>query len=110
MAVLDPSLFPSDAVNHIWLDERGIAWVDDTNTKVKEIVLDHLGGFTPERIHEEHPHLSLAQIHAALAYYFDHQPTVDAQLKADDDLIERLRREAGESPVVARLRAAGLLK
>lgn len=37
----------------IWLNERGIAWVDDTKTKVVEIVLDS--------------HLSLAQIHAALA-------------------------------------------
>ena len=28
---------------HIWLDERGYAWIDDTNTKVIEVVLDKLG-------------------------------------------------------------------
>ena len=27
---------------HIWLDEQGKAWVDDTNTKVIEIVKDVL--------------------------------------------------------------------
>lgn len=26
---------------HIWLDERGVAWIDDTNTKVIEVVLNH---------------------------------------------------------------------
>jgi uncharacterized protein (DUF433 family) len=36
--------------------------------------LDHLAyGWSPEEMHYQHPPLSLAQIHAALAYYFDHQ-------------------------------------
>jgi uncharacterized protein (DUF433 family) len=57
---------------HIWLDERGRAWIDDRNVKVIEVVLDKLGsGLTPAQIYEEHYHwLSLAQIHAAFAYYW----------------------------------------
>lgn len=58
---------------HIHLDERGVAWIDDTNTKVIEVVLDKIGyGLNPEEIHHEYPYLSLAQIHAAFTYYYDH--------------------------------------
>lgn len=28
---------------HIRFDERGRPWIDDTNVKVLEVVLDHLG-------------------------------------------------------------------
>jgi len=53
---------------HIHLDARGVAWIDDTNIKVVEVVLDKRAyGWSPEEIHEQHPDLSLAQIHAASA-------------------------------------------
>jgi hypothetical protein len=32
----------SVAIGHVWLDERGVAWLDDTNVKVVEVVLEHL--------------------------------------------------------------------
>jgi hypothetical protein len=68
---------------HIWLDEQGRAWVDDTNVKVIEIVLDRLGwGFTPGRMLEEHPGMfTLGQVHAALSYYYDHQAEFDAEIE-----------------------------
>jgi uncharacterized protein (DUF433 family) len=59
---------------HIWLDEKGTAWIDDTGVKVIEVVLSHLAyGWSPAEIHFQYPHLSLAQIYAALAYYYDHK-------------------------------------
>ena len=58
---------PTLAAPHIWIGERGVAWVDETNTKVREIALDVIAhGWSPKEIHLNHPHLSLAQIHAAL--------------------------------------------
>ena len=37
---------------HTWLDERGIAGIDDTKTKVGEIAFDKLAyGGSPEEIH-----------------------------------------------------------
>jgi len=51
----------------IELDDRGVAWIAGANTKVIEAVLDKIAhGWSPEEMHLEHPHLSLAQIHAAL--------------------------------------------
>ena len=71
-------------------DDQGIAWVVDprtggTRAKVNEIVLDKLAyGWSPEEIHFQHPHLSLAQIHAALTYYYENQVHLDAQIRASD--------------------------
>jgi len=42
---------PKTTTAHIHLDDRG-AWIDDTNTKVIEVVLDKLAnGSSPEEIH-----------------------------------------------------------
>jgi uncharacterized protein (DUF433 family) len=54
---------------HIRLDDGGVAWIDDANTKVIEVAQDMVAhGWSPEEIHFQHSHLFLAQIHAALAY------------------------------------------
>lgn len=95
---------------HIHLDERGVAWIDDSNTKVVEVVLDKVAyGLNPEEIHREHPHLSLAQIYAALTYYYDHQAEIDAEIERQVQRVEELARQAGDSPVRKRLRALGKL-
>jgi len=96
--------------SHIRRDSQGVAWIDDTNVKVVEVVLDWLAyGRSPEEIHFQHPDLSLAQIHAALAYYYDHQTELDAAIASQEEEVTRLRKEAGESPLVTRLKARGLL-
>ena len=98
------------AIEHIDIDERGIARVAGSKIKVQAIAIDHtFHGRTPVEIQAEYPHLSLAQIHAALAYYYDHRPEIDAQIEESRRLYEQLRSEAGESPVAKRLRAQGLL-
>lgn len=35
---------------------------------------------SPEEIHFQHPRLSLAQIHGALTYYYEHQADLDARI------------------------------
>jgi uncharacterized protein (DUF433 family) len=77
-------------ITHIEIDEKGVAWIADTNTKVLEVVQDKLAyGWSPEEIHFQHPHLSLAKIYAALTYYYDHQGDLDAE-------IDRRRQQARE--------------
>ena len=84
---------PTATTSHIRLDERGVAWIDRTNTKVIEVTQDMIAhGWSPEEIHFQHPHLSLAQIHAALAFYYE---------------VEKLRSQSGESPLRKRLREMG---
>lgn len=37
-------------------------------------------GMTPEELVAEFPHLTLAQVHDALSYYYDHQKEVDRDI------------------------------
>lgn len=95
---------------HIRLDERGVPWIDQTNTKVLEVALDMMAhGWSPEEIHFQHPHLSLAQIHGALGYYYDHKDELDAQVERSLREANRLHVQAGESPIRKRLRELGKL-
>jgi len=101
---------PTLTTVHIRLDESGAAWIDQTNTKVIEVALDMIAhGWSPEEIHFQHPHLSLAQIHAALGYYYDHKDALDAQIQSSLRDADRLRIQAGESPIRKRLRDMGRL-
>jgi uncharacterized protein (DUF433 family) len=98
------------AAPHVWTDADGRAWIDKTNVKVIEVVLDHLAyGWSPEEMHYQQPHLSLAQIHAALAYYFDHQVEFDKQIETGLRQAEKLAAEAKDSPLRQRLRRLGKL-
>ena len=67
-------------------------------------------GWTPEELHENYLHLSMSQIYSALAYYWDNREEIDADMERRYQYAEKLRLEAGESPVAARLRAEGLIK
>jgi uncharacterized protein (DUF433 family) len=95
---------------HIWMDERGRAWIDDTNVKVIEVVLDHVAyGWSAEEIHAQHSHLSLSQIYAALGYYYDHLAECDREIEASRQRAVALAAEVAASPLRQRLRAAGKL-
>src|SRR5437660_2131437 len=83
------------AYPHLWFDDRGRPWIDDTNIKVIEVVLDHIGyGWNAQEIHDQFPYLSLAQIHAALTYYFDHKAEMDAEIERQHKEYEELRAKA----------------
>lgn len=99
------------AQTHIRLDDRGVAWIDDSNFKVIQIALDHMAhGLSPDEICAEHYNrLSLAQVHAALAYYFDHQAEFDAEIARQVQEYEQLRAAAVDSPGRRRLRTLGKL-
>ena len=92
--------------SHIALDDAGVAWIEGTGAKVKELVLEKLCyGWSPEEMHRQHPHLPLAKIHAALTYYYDHQADMDAEMERDHREVQELRDAAGEPPFVKRMRA-----
>lgn len=94
---------------HIWLDEQGRAWIDDTNVKVIEVVLDKFGyGWGVEQIIAEYPgQFTPAQIHAAFSYYYDHQAELDAEMERLRKEAETLRAQSLDSPGRRKLRALG---
>ena len=67
---------------HIDLRPDGTAMVSGTRTKAIEIVQDHLAHhWSADEILRQYPYLTLAKIHAALTYYYDHQQAMDDEIE-----------------------------
>lgn len=94
---------------HISVGNDGVAIIADAGIKVTQLVAEVMAyGWSPEELHFQHPHLSMGQIHSALAYYWDHQSEIHQQIESDLLYADELRLRLGESPLVARLKAQGL--
>ena len=72
-----------------------------TGVSVRRIVVWHKLGLAPEEIADRIGHLSLAQVHAALAYYHANREAIEADLATEEAEADRLEREhtAGSRPV-----------
>jgi uncharacterized protein (DUF433 family) len=78
--------------------------------RVAQIVMDYLAhAWSPEEICRQHPYLKLAEAHAAMSYYHDHQDEIDSEIRAEVDQAARQHSSATRSPFLLRLRAKGLL-
>jgi uncharacterized protein (DUF433 family) len=64
-----------------------------TGVSVRRIAIWYKLGNTPEEIAAQIPHLTLAQIHAALTYYLANQEQMDAEIQEERAEAERLERE-----------------
>src|SRR5215813_8196654 len=74
--------------------------------RVSQIVIDYLNhGWSAAEIVIHYPHLKLAEVHSAMAYYFDHQAEIDTEIEAEQRLIEQARSNASPPAVELRLRA-----
>lgn len=79
--------------------------------RVAQIVIDYLNhGWSADEICIHYPHLKPAEVHSALAYYFDHSQEIESEIDVEQREIERDRSSARPSPAELRLRAHGLLR
>jgi len=68
-------------------------------------VLDRYNeGYTPERLQEHLPTLSLAEIYAAISFYLENKAKVDVYLKENRAEIDRQAAAAPHGPSAAELR------
>jgi uncharacterized protein (DUF433 family) len=67
--------------------------VAGTGVSVRRIAQWHNMGLIPEEIVRKFGHLSLAQVHAALAYYYANQAEIDADLEAEAQETEALEAQ-----------------
>ena len=78
--------------------------------RISQIVADYLAhGWSPDEMCRQHPYLTLAEAHTAMAYYFDHQGEIDRELEAELDKSEKDRQSALPSKFLLRMRAQGRL-
>jgi uncharacterized protein (DUF433 family) len=60
--------------------------------RVEDIVVWHERmSLSADEIVSRYPQLTLADVYAALAYYYDHREQIDAQMKAGERLIEEMK-------------------
>jgi len=51
-------------------------------------------GRSPDEIVEQFPQLTLADVHAALAYYFDHLDEINQQIEAERKIADQMAAQA----------------
>ena len=73
--------------------------------RVAQIAMDYLAhGWSVDEMCHQHPYLTLAEAHAAMAYYFDHQADVDREINEEINEVERDRSQSRRSAIYLRLR------
>ena len=61
--------------------------------RVQDVAIWHEKlGMSPYAIVDEYPDITLADVHAALAYYWDHREEIEAAIVREEALVEELRR------------------
>ncbi len=66
--------------------------VAGTRIRVQDIMVWHeLQGLSPEEIVTQFPQLSLADVHAALAYYHDHREEIQRQMREAEEFVGAMR-------------------
>jgi uncharacterized protein (DUF433 family) len=68
--------------------------VSGTRIRVQDVVLWTEQGKSPDEIVNDFPQLSLSDVHAALAYYHDNQQQIEADIRAGEDLVDRMMADA----------------
>ena len=94
---------------HIWIDDRSVAWIDQTNLKVIEIALERLAhGSSVEEIVDQHKGLiTLAQVHAALSHYYDFEDEFNTEIETQLMRTDKMRQENFDSPGRIKLKQLG---
>lgn len=75
-------------------------------TRVAMIAADYLWrGWSAEEIARQYPYLGMAEVHAALAYYFDHRDEIESELLAESREVEAWRLAHPLPPFLLRLKS-----
>jgi uncharacterized protein (DUF433 family) len=80
------------------------AYIAGTRVRVQDIyAMAELQGLAPDQIVAALPHLTLAQVHTALAYYFDHREAIVEEVRQDQEFVHHFRTMTGPGPLESKL-------
>jgi hypothetical protein len=72
--------------------------------------MDYLArGLGPEDIVRHYPYLTLAEVHAAMTYYHDHEDEIDTEIQAEQDQLGQNPDANAGSAVWQKLKSNGLI-
>lgn len=76
-----------------------------TRIRVQDVFVWHeLQGQSADEIVSRFPQLTMADVYAALSYYWDHRDEIQLDMQAESDLVTRLRQQS-VSPLAEKLAA-----
>src|SRR6516164_8059924 len=79
--------------------------IDGHRVTVEDVAVWHERmGMSPDEIVSAHPSLTLSDVHAALAYYYEHRERIDADIREGKRLVEEMKAKAPPSLVRQKLR------
>ena len=85
--------------------ERGTPRIAGTRIRVQDVFVWHeLQGQSADEIVSRFPQLTMADVYAALSYYWDHRDEIQRDMQAESDLVTRLRQQS-VSPLAEKLAA-----
>lgn len=67
--------------------------IGGTRITVHRIAVLYKQGQSPEEVVQTYPHLSLAQVYSALAYYHANRDEIEKELAESDSLYDELKRQ-----------------
>lgn len=80
--------------------------IDGHRIQVEDVAVWHeRQGMSPDQILSEHPSLTLAEVHAALAYYYENRDRIDADLDEAKRYAAEMKAKAGPSLLELRIRS-----
>ena len=97
----DGSMSPrTKEYKHVSLDAQDRPVIEGTRLKVRDLVIAHQAhGWSAEELVWQFSGLTLAQVHGALAFYYDHQVEIDADILRVEEQEEVLRQKMQASPL-----------
>jgi uncharacterized protein (DUF433 family) len=66
-----------------------------TRIRVQDVVIRTELGESPDELVRAYPGITLADVHAALAYYYDNRASVDRDIHESEQLVARMKAAAG---------------
>jgi uncharacterized protein (DUF433 family) len=89
-------------------DGQPRAYIAGTRVRVQDIYVDaEVHGKSPDEIVASLPQLTLAQVHAALAYYFDNRDAIREEIRQDGVSVAAIKANSGPGPLERKLKGAG---
>jgi uncharacterized protein (DUF433 family) len=90
-------------------DGQERAFIAGTRVRVQDVYVDsQVFGKSADEIVASLPHLTLSQVHAALAYYFDHREEILNEIRQDEEFVALMKKRTGPGPLDTKLRKSGV--
>ncbi|HIE26224.1 TPA: DUF433 domain-containing protein [Candidatus Poribacteria bacterium] len=86
-------------INHPYITKKegvcgGKPIIAGTRIKVAQIAIEYdQMGKTSDEIIQAHPHLTLAQVHDALSYYYDNIEEIQTDIRANELFVETIKEQ-----------------